>query len=255
VNEVGRLKKRMAELALALEGDPAGLALLGLGSVGVEEARLDEWSDLDFFAIVRPGEKGRFLDDPRWLSVPAPVSYLFRNTRDGFKLLWEDGIFGEMAVFEPGELQSIPFSEGKVWWAREGFDESILKPTNPGGRLKPVAGPEFAAGELLTCLHAGLCRWRRGETLSAWRFIQGYALDRAIELAEVWEPEGTGLRDPYNRDRRFETRYPSMKPLLARVLRGYERVPESALALLEWLESKTPVNGAIAREIRKLAEG
>ena len=47
--------------SLARRGD--ALALLGLGSVGVETDRIDDFSDLDFFAIVEPGRKARYLDD------------------------------------------------------------------------------------------------------------------------------------------------------------------------------------------------
>lgn len=253
MNDVKNLEKRMHELGRALAGDPASLALLGLGSVGLERERLDEWSDVDFFVIVADGAKARFVEDPSWLSLPKPVAYLFKNTKDGFKLLWEDGIFAEMAVFEAGELPSIPYSEGFVWWHREGFDPSSLKPVNLGGRAWTPPGPEFCVGELLTCLYVGLCRCNRGERLSAWRFVQGYCLDRVLELSEFWEPESPVLRDPYNRDRRFEARFPSMIPVISRVLLGYDRVPEAALALLSWVESRTEVNRALASEIRALA--
>lgn len=253
MNGVDKLKKRMVSLALSLEADEDALALLGLGSAGIEDDRLDQWSDLDFFVIVKEGSKARFLDDPSWLSGPKPVAYLFNNTKDGFKLLWEDGIFGEMAVFEPGELAAIPYSEGKVWWCRDGFDANILAPRNAGGHSWSPPSPEFCAGELLTCLYVGLCRWNRGERLSAWRFVQGYCLDRVLELAEFWEDPSPGSRDPYNRDRRLETRYPSLVPLFERTLLGYTRVPEAALSLLDWLETKMTVNRAMAAEIRKLA--
>jgi len=255
MNRVDRIRNRMEGVAKALEADPDGLALLGLGSVGIEDSRLDEWSDLDFFAIVREGAKARFLADPSWLDRPAPVAYRFANTADGFKLLWADGLFGEMAVFEPQELAAIPYAEGKVWWHRPGFDPERLKPVNRGGGAWTPPSAEFCVGELLTCLYVGLTRWRRGERLSAWRFVQGHCVDRALELAEFWETPQQGLRDPYNRDRRLESRYPSLVPLLGRVLVGYDRVPESALAFLEWLESKTAVNQAMATEIRKLAAG
>ena len=45
---------------LAARGD--AIALLGLGSVGSDLGRLDEHSDLDFFAIVEDGAKQRYLD-------------------------------------------------------------------------------------------------------------------------------------------------------------------------------------------------
>lgn len=77
------------------------IALLGLGSVGRETDRIDAWSDLDFFAIVRPGEKARFVESLEWLAEARPIVWAFRNTADGSKVLMADGIFCEMAVFKP----------------------------------------------------------------------------------------------------------------------------------------------------------
>ncbi|HOC30510.1 MAG TPA: hypothetical protein PKH40_12580 [Treponemataceae bacterium] len=77
------LEQRLAKIAEALKADRDGLALLGLGSVGKKRDRLDEWPDLDFFAIVREGSKQRFLNDVRWLSSAQEISWIFRNTADG----------------------------------------------------------------------------------------------------------------------------------------------------------------------------
>ena len=51
------LLTRLDEIGKSLEDSGRALALIGLGSVGTETERLDEWSDLDFFAAVQPGEK------------------------------------------------------------------------------------------------------------------------------------------------------------------------------------------------------
>ena len=50
---------RLDAIAAALRDSGAALALLGLGSVGRETDRIDDYSDLDFFAIVQPGQKAR----------------------------------------------------------------------------------------------------------------------------------------------------------------------------------------------------
>lgn len=46
------LLARLDEIGAALARSNRALALLGLGSVGLELERLDRYSDLDFFAIV-----------------------------------------------------------------------------------------------------------------------------------------------------------------------------------------------------------
>ncbi len=109
-NDPQDLLDRLSAIGESLARRESALALLGLGSVGLERERLDRYSDLDFFAIVRPGYKGQYLDDLSWLADVAPIAYSFRNTRDGYKLLYADGIFCEFAVFEESELTQIPFA-------------------------------------------------------------------------------------------------------------------------------------------------
>jgi hypothetical protein len=53
------LLARLDAIARSLEASGHAEALIGLGSVGLELDRLDEYSDLDFFAIVNPALAGR----------------------------------------------------------------------------------------------------------------------------------------------------------------------------------------------------
>ena len=99
---------RLNEIGRSLEQSDHALALIGLGSVGLELDRLDCYSDLDFFAIVEAGYKHTYLDSLQWLSGVHPIAYSFPNTEDGYKILFADGIFCEFAVFEPAELEHIP---------------------------------------------------------------------------------------------------------------------------------------------------
>jgi len=245
------LETRLQQIAQTLQSS-GGLGLLALGSVGVERARLDRWSDLDFFLIVPPGTKDAFRNDTHWFSRVAPVEWIFRNTGDGYKLLFADGVFGEMAWFEPAELASIPYAPGRWVWRSPELDEAWAVSQNPG---RPASLPDssaWALGELLSCLYVGLCRWNRGEKLSAWRFIQTYCLDRFLELVELTQPSAP-FGDYYSWDRRWEARHPGLGPLLARFLKGYEDTPSSSLAFLDWCELHFEVNPGLAREIRTLA--
>ena len=49
------LLQRLDEIGGSLAQSGHALALLGLGSVGEELHRLDQYSDIDFFVIVDPG--------------------------------------------------------------------------------------------------------------------------------------------------------------------------------------------------------
>jgi len=247
------LLNRLDEIGHSLERSGHALALIGLGSVGVELDRLDAYSDLDFFVIVEPGHKRAYLDSLQWLSDVQPIAYHFLNTEDGYKLLFEDRIFCEFAVFEPDELQNIPFAPGRIVWKQADLPDSVGQPTlNPVPRS--MRSKDFLLGEALTNIYVGLNRDQRGEKLSATRFIQGYAVDRLLELVEYIETEKPTHRDPFVNERRFEQRFPDLASQVGTWVQGYEKNRESALAILAFLEQHFQVNEAIAEAIRDLCE-
>ena len=105
---------------------------------------------------------------------------------------------------------------------------------------------------MLCNLHVGLLRFRRGERLAAAREIQLYAVDRMLELAVHLEPEQASAHDPFARMRRFERRFPKMAEQLSAFQQGYERTPESAAAMLDYLAARFPLNEAMVAAIREL---
>lgn len=61
------------------------LAVLGLGSAGMDRDRMDEYSDLDVWIVVEDGYKPTFIDDLGWLDAVCPVAFRFKHSRYG---LW-----------------------------------------------------------------------------------------------------------------------------------------------------------------------
>ncbi len=244
-----RLLARLDAIGTTLQASGYGLALLALGSVGLETERLDAYSDLDFFAIVQTGHKQAFMDDLGWLA--APIVYRYQNTVDGYKVLYEDGIFAEYAVFEPHELAAIPFAPGRIVWQAPGFDETLVAP-----RVRTPGKPslEHALGEALTNLYVGMGRYRRGEKLAAMRLIQVHAVDQVLRLAPYIEPDHPALRDPFADERRFEARFPGIAARLPNFTQGYTRSPESARAILAFLGEHFSVNDAIRARILALCD-
>jgi hypothetical protein len=246
------LLARLDAVGRALADSGHALALIGLGSVGRETHRLDDWSDLDFFAIVEPGHKARYIDRLDWLDRASPLAWSFRNTVDGHKALMHDGVFCEFAVFEPQELDHIPFAPGRVVWRREDVDDAIAVPRRP---LPAATLPDetWIVGEALSCLLVGLRRWHRGEKLSAARFVQAHALDRLIELEALRRPPPPG-GDPFNRERRAEALMPALAAELPALVPGYAATPAAALAVVEALQRRGAVlNAAVEAAIRRLA--
>lgn len=251
MNTPEALLQRLDAIGASLAADPKAIALLGLGSVGIETERLDRWSDLDFFAIVDPTAKAEYLASLDWLARAAPIAYAFRNTVDGYKVLYDDGVYCEFAVFTPVELETAAYPSARIVWCVDDFDTTLAEPRTP---LPPARGNgvDHIVGEALTNLFVGLLRDHRGERMAALRLIQGHALDRVMELAPSLEADALGMQDPFDVARRFEARHPETANDLGSMAQGYERNRESAAAILRFLERHVEVDPAIEREIRAL---
>ncbi|MBL8287374.1 MAG: hypothetical protein JNL85_05255 [Rubrivivax sp.] len=245
-----RLLSRLDAIGRSLAERADALALIALGSAGREPERLDAWSDLDFFVIVQPGAKTRFIEDLSWLAAARPLAWHLRNTADGHKALMDDGVFCEFAVFTRDELAPVPFAPGRLVWRRDGVDESIAMPQRALPR--PSTDETWIVGEALAALLVGLSRWRRGEKLSAMRLVQGAALDRLAELDALRTRPPGG--DPFNPERRLEQRQPALAGELPRLAPGYEHTPAAARALLEALRARGALlNAAVVAHIEALA--
>lgn len=247
------LQERLASLARELSGRDDALALLALGSVGAETDRLDAWSDLDFFVLVSDGTKGRYLENLDWLAAAHPLAWHFQNTVDGCKALMADGVFCEFAVFEIHELSGIPYAPGRFVWRRSEIDEALACPRVP---LPPRHDPDWLVGEALSNMIIGLQRHARGEKLAAMRMIQVHSLDRVLELLEQCQQESRGpsaARDPFNVDRRIESRNRQAAAALPVWAGGYEQTVRAALVLLSALENYAVVPADVSDYIRMLA--
>ena len=246
------LLQRLDAIGESLKASGKAHALLGLGSVGIETERLDQFSDVDFFAIVQEGHKQYFLDSLHWLSDILPIDYAVRNTVDGYKVLYTDGIFCEFAVFEAHELAHIPFAEGRIVWQEADFDTQCCVP--PAKGAAEANSQEWIIGEALTNLYVGMSRYNRGEKLSGSRFVQSYALDRLIDLVDQTETSEPEFVDEFMSDRRLEARFPQFAKLLPTFTQGYDRTAESALAQLAFLNTHFSVNQAMFARITTLCK-
>ncbi len=251
MNTPAQLTARLDAIGRSVAGSKHGLAVIGLGSVGIELSRIDQYSDLDFFVIVEDGSKQQYLENLDWLSSIAPISYYFQNTADGFKILYADGIFCEMAVFDISELEKIPFAEGRIVWKAVHINDGIRIPKCKEGR-QTAQSEEWLLGEALTNIYVGLCRFLRGEKLSAARFVQGYALDRIVDLSARLAIAGDAPADVFMPERRYEQRYPDVAMHLPAFMQGYEKTPASARVMLDFLDSNFDINPAMKAEIIKL---
>lgn len=248
------LLQRLDEIGRSLAARGDVLAVFGLGSVGAETERIDEYSDLDFFVVAAQGSKQKYIEAVDWLEEACPLAYHFKNSDSGRKILFEDGVYGEFAVFEEPDLEQAQYTGGRMIWKHPSFaDDGIVngRAEIPGNRGQSV---EYVAHEALTNLYVGLGRYARGERLSALRFVESYPIDGLLTVMHLLEPEVPGYPDRFGVERRAEARFPRFAKRLSGMLQGYDRVPESALSLLAYLEQIAAVPPRLSEEIRALAQ-
>lgn len=249
MNKSHQLLQRLDDIGASLASTSKALALIGLGSVGAKLDWLDDYSDLDFFVVVKEGYKAEFIANLDWLSHARPIIFAFKNTPDGYKVLFDDDLYAEFAVFELHELEAATYTEGCIVWKDDIFDEHWRIPKKQPVPWKPESR-EWLVGEIVTCLYVGLCRLRRGEQLSAWRFVQGHAFTLLLELIEYDQSDPT--LDVFSKERRFERRHPDWTVQLGRFLQGYDRVTESAQEMLAYMDQHYAVDPNVKRVIRDL---
>ena len=154
-----QLLARLDAIGAALKASGEALALLALGSVGVETDRIDAYSDLDFFAIVKPNRKQRFMDNLDWLA--APIAYSFRNTEEVTRCFTKMAFSRNSPSSSRANSHAIPFAPGRIVWKADEFDASL---TAPRVRSPYKYALDWVLGEALTNLYVGMGRERRGET-------------------------------------------------------------------------------------------
>lgn len=226
------------------------LGLIGLGSVAQLD-RLDDYSDIDFFLIVKEGKAMAIIEQNTWLNALQPV-YAFRNTVDGYKVLLKNHVFLEYAIFELEKLKDIPYRDGVILYQLPSLP---LKNVDLKIRFKPHLDPIYAFEECITNLHIGLLRLQRGEVLAAQMMIQRYAFDHwlALSLAKVIHKD----IDPFNNTRRFEYLHRGMIDKIKLLQQGYINVLNTAITLLEELkrmQSTHPLYPILENQIKTLKE-
>jgi hypothetical protein len=244
-----KLQNRLSDLGKYLYVLDSSVALLALGSCA-ETSRMDEYSDLDFFVIVKEGFKAEFLIDLVWLESITPLAYSFRNTIDGYKVMWKDGIYAEFAIFELHELPTIAYSPGRFIFKKKGYELS----NEPTRKIQELRQHDlsYALNEILTNLYVGLGRYRRGEILSAHRLICVHAVDRYLSILPLLDEPTDALIDPFALDRRVEFRHPMMKSKLSSFVKDYDHVLEAAQAMVDELQKISSMNETLLLEINKL---
>lgn len=231
------------------------VAVLGLGSTGMQLDRFDDFSDLDFFVIVDDlGVKRSFLDDIGWLESTGDIAFSFVNDQNGRKALLHDGTLLEYAVFTPDELRAIPFADARVVWRRADAPDDLAQSWRSSQQDEP-SDAAFHLDEALTNLWVGLQRERRGERLNAFRFIQVFAINQILALLRVSGAAPAHRVDPFEPTRRVEAAHDADSLPLARMMPGYDHNVAAARFTYGWLAARWPIHPALAAAVASTLDG
>jgi hypothetical protein len=219
-----------AALVDRLAPDDRVLGIVALGSMAGRDHLPDQWSDHDFFVIVRTGEAETFRRDLWWLPAHETVVLALRETAHGLKVLYADGHLLEFAVFEPDDVHLAKAGRSRVLLDRGGIAEAI---ETISGAIRPrpdSVDVDWQIGMAATNVLVGIGRHARGERLSAHQFVTGHAIGHLLQALVVVPASRNDLLDGLDARRRFEQVHPQLGAeidgLLARTL------PEIALGLL-----------------------
>ncbi len=223
--------------ALALSAinnsDVLGLVLVGSAA---DTARVDEWSDHDFFLVVKVGQGERFRQDLSWLPDYHSISIAARETAHGLKVLYENGHVLEFAVFEDPELELASVN----YWAVP-VDKSNVTDRVQALEARTVS-PAFEEdkewGLFLALILIAVGRARRGEVLIAGQAIRSYYLKHVLGFVRARKRPVVGteaLEDNLDRFRRFEKQFPVEAARIESILQL--PVEQSARSQLEFVLS------------------
>jgi hypothetical protein len=194
--------------SLAKRPEVVGLVLVGSTA---DLARVDEWSDHDFYVVTANGAAESLRQDLRWLPNFDDIVMRPRETDHGLKVVYANGQVLEFAVFDDVELEQAGANAYNVTLDRSNISERMLAIAQKSKPKPYDFDTEFEVflGQMLI----GIGRARRGELLIAGQFIRSYCLNRALGFMRAWVKPlaGTGPKeDNLDRFRRFEQQYPEL---------------------------------------------
>ena len=193
--------------------DERVLGLIAAGSMAQLDYKPDEWSDHDFFVIVKPGNESEIKDDLSWLPNSEEIVLSFHETDHGMKVLYKQGHLLEFAVFDRDVLQIAKVNRYAIL-----IDKASLAPLMATLERETAVSAQAnqpsdhsLLGQFLANLFVSVGRYARGEQISGRIFVNTWAVGHLIRLLVRHYPaDRKSLLDNLDPYRRFERVYPEL---------------------------------------------
>jgi predicted nucleotidyltransferase len=193
---------RLADTARERE-DVVGLVAFGSTA---DRGRADRWSDHDFAWITVARAEDRYRFDLSWLPAAETLALSVVEHHGGVKAVYDTGHRIEFGIADTAAFSTWAGAPAQVIVG----DESVRAATaqvvanRPEGDVDPVREITL----MLTQLHSGVGRARRGETLSAAGLVRFEAVNHLARALAARLVEPIARLDPLDPRRRFDAAFP-----------------------------------------------
>jgi len=214
--------------------------LVAVGSMSKQNHQPDEWSDHDFFVIVKSGYQKEFRENLSWLPDFENILLSFQETEHGLKVFYNNGHLIEFAVFDKEELFLAKINSYRILIDKANIKKNIEKiKDNTTVQASSYTNNDLLIEQFITNLVVGIGRYNRGEIISAHQFVKVSALNKLLLLIE----KNTAftkdkLLDNLDPLRRFEFVYPELGSEINNLL--LKPIPKAAKELLNILKRELP---------------
>lgn len=228
-------RKFTKRLTSALQQHEQVIGLVAVGSMAECDDQPDEWSDHDFYIITHPGQQTVYRTQHDWLPDTDQIAWAYPETEHGVKVIYQNGHLLEYAVFDLDELKLAHTNHYRVLIDKGGIQQAMVTVESATRERFSGITDQFLAGQFLTNLLVGIRRYRRGERMSAQKFIKGSAVGHLVTLLSRYIlPSHPDLADNIDPTRRFERLYPEIGRKLEALMQM--PLPESARSQLALFE-------------------
>jgi hypothetical protein len=227
------------QLAENLKKDDNVLGFVAVGSMAGQDYQPDNWSDHDFFVVTRPGLQSHYRQTYDWLPDSEKITWAFRETEHGVKVIYRDGHLLEFAVFDEEELKMARTNRYRVLFDRAQISTQMAENVQKTSDTLATKTDIYHAGQFLSNVLVGMGRYWRGEKLSAHKFIKINAVHYlATLLNQYTQSPQRALVDNLDPTRRFEFVHPYLGPEFEKVM--LLSIPEAAQNLIKIFERELP---------------
>lgn len=216
--EISKYNEFIEILQHSLEDDDRVLGLITLGSTASLKRKPDQWSDHDFFVIVKDNFEEYFRCMLDWLPYSENIIFHFRETEHGIKAIYQDGHLIEFAVFKAEELQCAKVNAFSILVDKSNLKQQV-KQISVITNINMNLDNDYLLGQFITNILLGIGRYKRGEQLSAHKSIKISALHHLIQfLSNSIQPVEQANIDNFDCFRRFEHNFPALGQELNHIL-------------------------------------